>query len=184
MSFWVSYNIDNLSDIKPLPATYVIYSDKGLIYIGQASNAKLRLGSYKIRPASYSNGVFHSIKDPEVYSKHILVKVFYSRRMGDWAMREIRLIKRLKPLLNNTHGGQKKRAKPIKRNKDGQEIVYIERPSERDLMLDIMAERAVEDEKMREIYMDMQFEEMMKQDRADQRYLRQLRKKGMVIDVD
>ena len=93
-SKWVSYDI--FTGFPPRkPACYVIYLDGQLSYIGQASDVAKRLSSHGIRVGS-SNcvhtkwGAFSGV----------VVKVRFGDRLGDWAMREIRLIDRIQPHLN------------------------------------------------------------------------------------
>lgn len=153
MSHWKIYDYFEFKwpELEERPGCYVIYLDGQLSYIGQASNIKARVSSYRPR-FGYGNTIFHLVGGKEGICKQYLVKVRYSSRIGDWAMREIRLIKRLQPPLNNTHGGKKKRATPIKRNKNGQEIIYLEPPSDHDIMIDIVAERMIEQEKFDKRY--------------------------------
>ncbi len=56
-----------------------------------------RIGSYRIRP-TYGTGHF----TPWGQFNRVVVKVKTSYRYGDWAMRELRLIRRLKPDYNRT----------------------------------------------------------------------------------
>ena len=100
-SKWVCFDGDAIFPRKP--ACYVIYFDDVLSYIGQTEDLAKRLSMHGLRVA-YGNryvtkwGVFNSVK----------VKVRFGDKMGDWAMREIRLINRLKPAMNWV-GGNKKR---------------------------------------------------------------------------
>jgi len=69
----------------PFPGVYAIYGLKNeLLYIGSAMNLFKRIS--------------HAYHDaPERGYK---LKVRYTRLIGEWAFREIRLIRRLKPTLN------------------------------------------------------------------------------------
>ena len=89
-SKWLSF--DNKALLPELPGCYVIYVDGVLAYIGQAVNVRARI-----------NG--HAWKFNNVWSgKRLLFKVRLGERVGDWAMREMRLLKRLKPPHNVVFG--------------------------------------------------------------------------------
>lgn len=107
-SKWVTLNPENLSDIPRLPACYVIYLDNKLSYIGQSANVYKRFYNYGIGPTRYSN---YGSQTPWGRVRQITVKFRFSTRYGDWAMRELRLIHRLRPPLNcvgsSRHRGQK-----------------------------------------------------------------------------
>lgn len=77
-------------------ACYVIYLDGVLTYIGQTGNFKARLANYNIRPG-YADC---TILTPWGPCRSIKIKVNYGRRFGDWATREVRLIRRLQPPAN------------------------------------------------------------------------------------
>lgn len=95
-SKWILYDLTEASCVFPeKPACYVIYLDGVLSYIGQARDIRSRLLTYKFRFGYGSSclnifGSFSSVK----------IKIRYGERFGDWAMRELRLIKRLQPPLN------------------------------------------------------------------------------------
>lgn len=91
---WVKYN--PLEDrIESGPGCYVFYLDGQLTYIGQSADVKKRIASYRLR-YGYNNCVLTPWGD--AFTVH--VKIRYSLRYGDWAMRELRLIKRLQPFGN------------------------------------------------------------------------------------
>ncbi|MNL72991.1 hypothetical protein D3C87_1983930 [compost metagenome] len=69
-----------------------------LVYVGQTTNLRSRLSSHQIR-LTYTR----SIHTKWGFCKALHIKVSPSRRHGDWAMRELRLIKRLRPVHNQMH---------------------------------------------------------------------------------
>lgn len=71
-----------------LPGTYVIYDDGMPVYIGQSERVRDRLSrGHQIMFGNKLYGVVH-------------LKVRYDVRYGESLMREARLIRKLKPLLN------------------------------------------------------------------------------------
>lgn len=81
---WVRFT--DLNMLPPFPGCYVVYSPEGhLLYVGQSQNLRSRFSAHK------SNGSF---------PKGFTLKVRFGDRFGDWAMREARLIYRLRPPLN------------------------------------------------------------------------------------
>lgn len=91
---WVKFDM-SLDVLPRKPACYVIYLDGDLAYVGQASDLSTRISAHGIRQG-YSN-VVHT-KWGEFAS--VVVKARFGDQLGDWAMREIRLIHRLQPRLN------------------------------------------------------------------------------------
>ena len=87
------------------PACYVIYLDGVLSYVGQASDLAKRMSSHGIRC-----GYGSSVMTKWGVFKSVVIKARFSDRVGDWAMREARLIHRLSPPLNCV-GGPKGRLK-------------------------------------------------------------------------
>jgi len=104
MSQWIKYDLLPLAERKPLPrvaGVYVIYVGKAAVYVGQSVNVANRLAAHNIR-FGYGRHIHTPWGDvPDNYP--ITAKVKLSRRMGDWAMWEIRLIARLKPQFNTHH---------------------------------------------------------------------------------
>lgn len=82
---------------------YAIYLDGQLRYVGCAQNLRARLSTYRIRQG-WGGGYF----TPWGQFPSVRVKVRSSRRFGDWAMHEIRLIRRLRPSLNCLGLGRQK----------------------------------------------------------------------------
>jgi hypothetical protein len=83
-------------NILPAPGCYAVFGDGKLLYVGQASNVKLRMQSHAMGAYGYSAW----ITTPWGKYHDVLVKVRRSDKFGDWAMRELRLIRRLKPQFN------------------------------------------------------------------------------------
>jgi excinuclease UvrABC nuclease subunit len=79
------------------PGVYVIYGDGQILYIGQALDVCKRISSYQINFSHYSN---NGINTPWGRSQSVKIKISFSKKFGDWAMRELRLIKKLQPKEN------------------------------------------------------------------------------------
>lgn len=79
---------------QSLPGCYAIYADGELVYIGQAVNVRSRLSSHGYL-------LNHTLR-----GRAISFKVRFGERAGDWAMREYRLLKRLKPNQNVRFGSR------------------------------------------------------------------------------
>lgn len=74
------------------PGAYVIFGDGVLVYIGQGGSVSKRISAHQI-----GRGYGASLATPWGIFNSVIVKVRYGRKLGDWAMREIRLIHRLQP---------------------------------------------------------------------------------------
>jgi excinuclease UvrABC nuclease subunit len=97
-SKWVKYDFDHsFPYISRHPGVYVIYGDGKIIYIGQSFDVKSRITNHKIR-CGFSNNIF----TPWGFYRDIKIKVKYAAKYGDWAMNELRLIKKIKPPFNQT----------------------------------------------------------------------------------
>lgn len=101
---WVTYDLFPRHGLVQLPhcaGVYAIYFDDELIYVGSSTDISNRFCLHKFR-----YGYARNIHTPwgEVCDEvKVTVKVKRSRRLGDWAMSEIRLITRLKPRFNRQH---------------------------------------------------------------------------------
>lgn len=93
-SRWVSFEGGMLS-VPRKPACYVVYLDGELSYIGQCSDLAKRLSAHGIR-VGYGGGTFTKWGQ----FRSVVIKARFGVRLGDWAMREIRLIHRLQPRFN------------------------------------------------------------------------------------
>lgn len=76
------------------PCCYAIYLDGRLSYVGQTQNLRTRLKGYNF------HRVCRSIQTPWGRYKSVVIKYRSSVRYGDWAMVELRLIRRLQPQFN------------------------------------------------------------------------------------
>ncbi len=79
----------------PRPGCYAIYLDGRLVYVGSTQSLRDRLTTYRIREG-YGGGYL----TPWGQFDSVRIKVRRSVRFGDWAMYELRMIRRLKPPLN------------------------------------------------------------------------------------
>jgi hypothetical protein len=100
-SKWISVGV---RPAREMPACYAVYLDGSLSYIGQTTNLKKRFLNYGI-----TTGYGDSFVTPWGSFSTVRVKVRYASKYGDWAMRELRLIRRLKPAFNCV-GSTRKRA--------------------------------------------------------------------------
>lgn len=85
------------------PAVYVIFFDREPVYVGQTNNLRVRFQRHQIR-YGYARNIRTAWGE---ISDEIAVagKAKLSKRYGDWAMWELRLIKKLRPRLNGTFVG-------------------------------------------------------------------------------
>lgn len=144
-SKWVVYEYGDLVEpCERRPGCYVIYGDGKLLYIGQSINVRNRIKTYDIHYARDFKICF-TLKGRDLKFNTFAIKVCYSKKVGDWAMQEIRLINRLKPEYNCTHGGRSLRA--ARNSRPQANVIYLQEPSEYDLMMDIMLERDLEEQK-------------------------------------
>lgn len=94
-------------ELPEVAACYVIYIEGELAYIGSTQNLRARFRKHGINFARYSN----NIETPWGRCQRISAKIKVSRKYGDWAMDELRLIRRLQPRLNRV-GIKKKSIAP------------------------------------------------------------------------
>jgi hypothetical protein len=107
MSYWQRFKVmsyggsNGRMSIPALPGVYVIYFNDRPVYAGQSANVRTRIGSHKFR-FGYGRNIHTPWADiPDTVS--VTTKVKITRRLGDWAMWEIRLIARLHPEFNTHH---------------------------------------------------------------------------------
>lgn len=107
MSNWTT--IDFVSDLyfQNAPGVYAIYIDGVLVYIGSTNNIKSRMCQHQICLARYSN----SVVTPWGYFTDVKIKIRRSQCFGDWAMIELRLIRKLRPRFNY-RGVKRKEVEP------------------------------------------------------------------------
>lgn len=102
---WKVFSWRDLTEMPRQPAVYAVYINGELIYIGQSVDLRNRFYEHKIR-YSYAKEIRLPWVDvPD--DTEVTIKASISRKYGDWAMRELRLIRRLKPRFN-IHGRGRK----------------------------------------------------------------------------
>lgn len=106
MSRWQQFDIldygpNGRLSIPARPGVYVIYFDGRPVYVGQSANLRARVSGHRIRHG-YGKTI-HTPWEELPHTAAVTVKVKCSRRIGDWAMWEIRLIARLRPEFNVHH---------------------------------------------------------------------------------
>jgi hypothetical protein len=107
MSKWKKFGFFPKKSIFPnKPCVYAVYFDDDLVYIGQSNSLSNRFSGHAFR-YGYSK-VIHTPWQDIADSTRIDIKAKFSERLGDWAMWEIRLIRRIKPIFN-THHRQKRK---------------------------------------------------------------------------
>lgn len=83
--------------IPTVAGCYVVYCDNVLCYVGQSINLYKRIyHNHSFNYARYSN----AIETPWGRCRDLTIKYRLPIRYGDWAMIELRLIKRLQPRFN------------------------------------------------------------------------------------
>lgn len=80
------------------PGVYAVFINGDLLYIGSSMNVRTRLSNHALKYARYSATVHTPWGDFK--ADEWVVKYRPSRRYGDWAMVELRLIRRLCPRFN------------------------------------------------------------------------------------
>jgi excinuclease UvrABC nuclease subunit len=107
-----------LADVPYVPGVYVVYGkNRRVQYVGSSVNLHLRL---------YAHKQSHSSVGKLVNDRNCPVKYRPCVRFGDWLMVELRLIKRLRPPLNQ-QGNRSGRVRPAKATvyRDGNRIMSI-----------------------------------------------------------
>lgn len=102
---WVEYSILPWQGSLPrFAGVYAVYFDDGLVYVGSSTDIANRFSEHRIRHG-YGKNIITPWGDVDSTTR-VTLKVRRSARVGDWAMWEIRLIKRLKPKFNRMHRGR------------------------------------------------------------------------------
>ena len=97
MSRWISVDPFDLPNPLPVtPAVYAIYANGELVYIGETCNMRSRVHGHGFHLARYSE----ACRWRGQWFREITFKIRYSKRFGEEAMAERRLIRRLKPKFN------------------------------------------------------------------------------------
>lgn len=104
---WEAFYVDvRLQDFRREPATYVIFGDGVTQYVGSTKNLRARMS--RRLPTVLQMGRSHwdwKVRTEWGDFDTFEMKARYSTKYGDWLMRELRLIKRLKPACNVQHPG-------------------------------------------------------------------------------
>lgn len=103
---WLTFYFDlELRDLESRPATYVVIGDGVVQYVGSTRNLRARMAGRL--PVGHTTGRMEDWWVQSLWGdfKFLEFKVRYSTKYGDWAMRELRLIRRLRPLHNIHHEG-------------------------------------------------------------------------------
>lgn len=92
-----------------IPACYVVFLNGQVGYIGQTVNLSSRMRNYQFRSGYGDNETISTFG----FHSNCYVKYRITRRFGDWAMVELRLIRRLHPELNCLGGRKLRRKKAV-----------------------------------------------------------------------
>lgn len=96
-SNWKAVDMDDIDHCFPsVAACYAVYCNGRLCYVGSTENLRDRMRGHGIEYARYSA----SINTPWGTFDSVKVKYRPFWKYGDWAMRELRLIRKLQPLFN------------------------------------------------------------------------------------
>jgi hypothetical protein len=101
VSSWNSFDPMTPTTWPRVAGVYAIYFDAELVYIGQSCDVASRMARHAIK-----FGYARNIRTPWAVlpdSVSVTAKVKPSKVVGDWAMWEIRLIRRLQPAFNRAH---------------------------------------------------------------------------------
>ncbi len=100
---WIEYDPLSLlySGVSNSPCVYCVQIDGITVYVGSTRRFRSRFYEHKFRHG-YANNIHLPWCSVDSKTK-VCVKVGYTKKYGDWAMRELRLIKKLKPIYNIAH---------------------------------------------------------------------------------
>jgi hypothetical protein len=101
---WEAYGLPSRS-LPRFAGVYVVQIDGLSVYVGSSVDIANRFCEHAFRPGYRKNVITPWGDFPD--STPLTLKVRRSRRVGDWAMWEIRLIKRLRPEFNRQHRGRR-----------------------------------------------------------------------------
>lgn len=93
---WLRADPTEYWKIPAVAAVYALLLDGRVMYVGQTQNLFRRFNAYHMRDG-YGGGTFTPWGQ---FRGEIVLKFSPSKRYGDWAMRELRLIRRLQPAWN------------------------------------------------------------------------------------
>lgn len=97
---WFGFDPIYLDGVPAAAGVYVIFIDGVAVYVGQSANIRGRLQQHR-----FNWGYDGEIKTPWASyesDRKLTGRAKISRRFGDWAMWELRLIRRLRPAFNGT----------------------------------------------------------------------------------
>lgn len=107
MSKWKKFGLFPKENTLPAkPCVYAVYFDDKLVYIGQTNSLSNRFAGHSFR-YGYAKVIITPWCEVEHKTK-INIKAKFSEKLGDWAMWEIRLIRKLKPFFNTHHRKKRK----------------------------------------------------------------------------
>lgn len=101
MSKWSEHNPLPTCNLNNNPCVYCVKIDGKIVYVGSTRRLRSRFYEHKFR-YGYGKEIILPWRDVE-YDQALSIKIKKSTRYGDWAMDEMRLIKRLKPIYNIQH---------------------------------------------------------------------------------
>lgn len=110
MSKWKKFGLfPEKSGFPNKPCVYCVYFDDDLVYIGQTNSLSNRFSGHSFRYGYGRNIItpWATLSD----DVKIDIKAKFSERLGDWAMWEIQLIRRIKPIFNTHHKNKRKEIK-------------------------------------------------------------------------
>ena len=82
---WVKFPSPFSSRLPNLPCCYCVFVFFVLLYIGQTVNLSARFARHRVE---------------KTFTDSAIAKVRFGEKYGDWAMREMRLIRKLQPPMN------------------------------------------------------------------------------------
>ena len=109
MSAWQAIELFKRNG-QPLPkaaGVYAVYFGNEVVYVGSTCNLANRFHEHRIRYGYGKNIITPWADMPD--TARVYIKFKQSRRLGQWAMDEIRLIAKIQPVFNTQHR-QRKRA--------------------------------------------------------------------------
>jgi hypothetical protein len=97
---WITVAVQDWNKVAEAAGVYAIYKNGTLRYVGSTTNLRGRLYGHCRRLGLC--GDYGYVPESNHYAK-----VSFSKREGDWLMRELRLIQKLKPAWNKNHTGRR-----------------------------------------------------------------------------
>lgn len=105
---WTSFDPLHPLTVPAKPGVYAIYLNDEIVYIGQSANLRNRLAGHRVR-CGYARNIRTPWGDfPD--DVPLAGKAKISKRFGDWAMWELRLIERIRPTFNKTFVNERRTA--------------------------------------------------------------------------